>query len=77
MLATDNRGGPARAATVTAPLSGRIVRVLRESARPVAAGTPLVELGDVTQLEVVADLLSSDAAKVRVGAVARVTGWGG
>lgn len=75
-LVTDRRGS-APAAVVTAPLPGRILRVIRESAGPIAAGTPLVEIGDVTQLELVADLLSSDAAKVRTGATASVTGWGG
>jgi HlyD family secretion protein len=50
---------------------------VRESAGPVAAGTPLLEVGDVTRLEVDADLLSSDAAEVRPDAAATVTGWGG
>lgn len=63
--------------SITAPSSGRILRVLRESAGPVAAGTPLVEIGDVTALEIRADLLSSDATPVRVGAAATVTSWGG
>lgn len=62
---------------VRPPAAGSILRVLRESAGPVAAGTPLVEVGDVTRLEVNADLLSSDAAGVRAGAAAKVTGWGG
>jgi HlyD family secretion protein len=77
VLAADKPRGPAPAAVVNPPVSGRILRVLRESAGPVAAGTPLVEIGDVAQLEVRADLLSSDAAQVRVGATARITGWGG
>jgi HlyD family secretion protein len=62
---------------VRPPAAGRILRVLRESAGPVAVGTPLVEVGDVTRMEVNADLLSSDAAHVREGATAAVTGWGG
>jgi HlyD family secretion protein len=62
---------------VKAPAAGRVLRVLRESAGPVSAGTPLVELGDTAKLEVIADLLSSDAAQVRPGAVATITGWGG
>jgi HlyD family secretion protein len=69
--------GPTPASIVNAPIAGRVLRVIRESAGPVAIGTPLVEVGDVTQLEIYADLLSSDAARVRVGASARVTGWGG
>lgn len=68
----------ARASTpVRSPVAGRLLRLLRESAGPVSAGTPLVEIGDVTRLEVDADLLSSDAAEVREGAAATVTGWGG
>jgi len=62
---------------IAAPSSGRILRVLRESAGPVAAGTPLVEIGDVSSLEIRADLLSSDATPVREGAAATVTSWGG
>jgi HlyD family secretion protein len=65
------------AVSITAPVSGRVLRVLRESAGPVAAGTPLIEIGDVTGLEIRADLLSSDAASVRDGAAAIVTSWGG
>lgn len=62
---------------IASPISGRVLRVLRESAGPVAAGTPLLELGDVACVEIRADLLSSDAAAVRDGAAATITGWGG
>ena len=77
ILGPDAASSDAPADVVTSPITGRILRVLRESAGPVAIGTPLVEVGDVTRLEITADLLSSDAAQVRVGAPARVTGWGG
>jgi HlyD family secretion protein len=63
--------------SITAPIAGRVLRVLRESAGPVAAGTPLIEIGDVACLELRADLLSSDAASVREGAAATITSWGG
>jgi len=62
---------------VASPITGRVLRVVRESAGPLAAGTPLVEVGDVTCLEIRADLLSADAASLRVGAAATLTGWGG
>jgi HlyD family secretion protein len=65
-----------RVLDVRAPIAGRILRILRESAGPIVAGTPLVEIGDPTHLEISGDLLSSDAALVRVGAQATVTGWG-
>ena len=63
--------------TVRAPVSGRILRLIQESERVVAAGTPLVEIGDPQNLELVVELLSVDAVKVREGATAAVEGWGG
>jgi HlyD family secretion protein len=68
--------GDGRAVPVIAPASGRVLRVLRESAGPVAAGTPLLEVGDPARLEAMVDLLTVDAVRVRPGARARLTGWG-
>ena len=63
--------------TVRAPVSGRVLRLIQESERVVVAGTPLVEIGDPQDLEIVVELLSADAVKVREGAIAVVEGWGG
>lgn len=71
---TSGAGGPA--IDVTSPIQGRVLRVLRESAGPIAAGTPLVEVGDPAELEVSAELLSGDAASVRAGAVGAISRWG-
>lgn len=60
-----------------APVSGRILRVLHESESSVAAGTPLLEIGDTRLLEIVVDLISEDAVKVREGMPATITDWGG
>jgi HlyD family secretion protein len=62
---------------VTAPVSGVVLRVLRESAGVVSAGAPLVDIGDPGQLEVAVDLLSEDAVQVSPGQKAYVSGWGG
>jgi len=51
-----------------APINGRILRVLRESEGDVLAGTPLFELGDPADLEVLVELLSEDALLVNEGA---------
>jgi HlyD family secretion protein len=77
IVAPPSGTGSVPVVEVKSPASGQVLRVLRESAGPVAAGTPLLEVGDVSNLEVVADVLSSDAATVRVGASAGVSGWGG
>jgi HlyD family secretion protein len=53
---------------VRAPATGRVLRVFEESEREVAAGAPLLELGDLASLEVVIELLSTDAVNVQPGA---------
>lgn len=59
------------------PVAGRVLRVPEKSERVVLAGTPLLELGDPAALEIVVDLLSTDAVKVRPGAAMLVEEWGG
>jgi len=66
-----------RAFEVRSPIAGRVVRVLQASEAVVALGAPLVELGDMSRLEVVAELLTSDAVQARPGARVRIHGWGG
>ncbi len=63
--------------TLTAPVDGVVLAVETISARPVAAGAPLATIGNSADLEIVADLLSSDAVRLRVGATADVERWGG
>jgi HlyD family secretion protein len=62
---------------VRAPVRGRVLQVLHESERVVAAGTPLVLVGDPASLEVVADFLTTDAVRIKAGAEARIERWGG
>lgn len=62
---------------VTAPASGRVLRVFEENSRVVAAGTPIVEIGDPTDLEVVIDVLSRDAAALKPGTPIELEQWGG
>lgn len=62
---------------VRSPAPGRVLRVLHESAGPVTAGTPLVEVGDTAAIEIAADFLTTDAMLVRPGARAMIRDWGG
>lgn len=55
------------------PVRGQVLRVLQRSAQVVSEGTPLIEIGDSMQLELVVDVLSSDAERVAVGNTMRVT----
>lgn len=66
-----------QSAVVRAPVNGRVLRVLEESERVVAAGTPLLEVSNTSKVEVVADVLSADAVKIRPGTPVLVEGWGG
>jgi HlyD family secretion protein len=66
-----------RVVTVTSPAAGVVLKRLRESESVVPAGDPLLEIGDPARLEVVADLLSTDAVRVKAGSRAIVGQWGG
>jgi HlyD family secretion protein len=66
-----------RVVKVAAPASGVVLKRLRESETVVSAGEPLVEVGDPSALEVVADFLSTDAVRVRAGTRVLIERWGG
>lgn len=66
-----------RTVEIRAPAAGRILRVLQESESVVAQGAPIMEIGDPRSLEVVAEFLSSDAARISAGAPALIDAWGG
>jgi HlyD family secretion protein len=53
--------------TITAPVSGEVLRVLQKSEAYVPAGAPLLEIGSRGTLEIVADVLSQDAVGIHVG----------
>src|SRR5512145_739870 len=63
--------------SVAAPIAGQVLMVLQESEQVVLQGTPLMEVGDPENLELVVELLSSEAVRVRPDAAAIVEGWGG
>ena len=62
---------------ILAPVSGRVLRVLTESEQVVQPGTPILEIGDPGNVEIIVELLSRDAVRVQEGAAATITGWGG
>ena len=62
---------------LTAPVAGRVLRRFEESERVVAAGTPILEIGDPARLEAVVDVLSTDAVSLAPGAAIRLDVGGG
>lgn len=61
---------------VLAPITGRVLRVHQESSTIVTPGTPLLEIGDPTDLEVVVDVLSQDAVRIQPGNEVILKNWG-
>ena len=62
---------------IKAPVSAKVLKLLQPSEGLIAAGTPLLELGDPDQLEVVVDILTEDAAQIRPGTPVQLSHWGG
>ncbi len=62
---------------IVAPESGRVLKLIQESEKVVLAGTPLVEIGDPSDIEIVVELLSAEAVRVPEGADASIEAWGG
>ncbi len=62
---------------IRSPTNGVVLSIAETSERPVVTGAPLLRLGDPAELEIVADLLSSDAVRLKPGAQAVVERWGG
>ena len=62
---------------IKSPISGTVLRVLQKSEGVLAAGTPLLEVGNPNDLEVVVDLLTTDAVRLKEGADVKIENWGG
>jgi HlyD family secretion protein len=76
-LAPTSAAPAGRVVTVESPVDGVILKRMRESESMVPPGEPLLEIGDPHRLEIVSDLLSTDAVRVEPGARALIEQWGG
>ena len=74
---SGSTGAQQRAWQIKAPVSGKILKIQQQSEGIVQAGTPLMELGDPSQLEVVVDVLTEDAAQITPGTPVQLSNWGG
>lgn len=70
-------GGGQRSWAIKSPITGKVLKISQQSEGLVQAGSPLLELGDPADLEVVVDLLTEDAAQVKPGTAATLANWGG
>jgi HlyD family secretion protein len=62
---------------IRSPAAGQVLRIQQKSEQFVEAGTPLLEVGNLNQLELVVDVLSSDAVQIDPGDPVRIEQWGG
>ena len=62
---------------IAAPVAGVVLKVAQESETIVQPGTPLLDIGDPRDLEIMVDVLSSDAVEIRPGADVTIDHWGG
>jgi HlyD family secretion protein len=76
-LGVSRSGAGGAAFDVRAPVAGRVLKLHLRSEGTVAPGTPLLEIGDTAQLEVVAELLTADALQTAPGSRVRIERWGG
>jgi HlyD family secretion protein len=76
-LAIAAKPGSRAAIRLESPVSGKVLRVPEKSERVVTSGTPLLILGDADQLEIVIDVLSTEAVKIKPGMPVLIEGWGG
>ena len=76
-LIEDNIGADLLALEIRSPVAGRVLRVYRDSEGAVQPGEMLIELGDPGSLEIVVDLLSNDAVRVKPGMKVSIERWGG
>jgi HlyD family secretion protein len=78
LLSMSGAGGnEKRLVNLESPVAGKVLRVLEQSERTVAAGTQVMVIGDPSRFEIVADVLSTDAVKIKPGAPVRLVEWGG
>ena len=73
----DEKKGADKHFVIRSPVKGKVLRVLQESEGIVGAGAPLFEIGDPAAIEVVVDVLTTDAVQIRPGARVVLERWGG
>lgn len=76
-MAIAAKPGSRAAVRLESPVSGKVLRIPEKSERVVTPGTPLLILGDAEKLEIVIDVLSTEAVKIKPGMQVLIEGWGG
>jgi HlyD family secretion protein len=75
--AAEKSDGQGETVLLRSPVSGRVLKIHRESESAVNSGEPLIDIGDPEQLEVKVEALSADAVNIRPGTPVIFERWGG
>jgi HlyD family secretion protein len=78
LLQTD-RSNPAKSdccVNLVAPVSGTVLSLAVKSEQAVSPGMKIAEIGDISDLEIAVELLSSDAVRIKPGTRAQIVDWG-
>lgn len=76
-LQRPDSGTAADLVEVKSPVSGRILKVMQESEMVVTSGVEILEIGDPSDLEIEAEILSRDAVMIQPGDSVEIEQWGG
>lgn len=75
-IGTDERNGNAEVVEIKSPITGKVLSVIEKSDKVLIAGEPIVLLGDFSQgIEIVIEMLSSDALQIKTGQQTLIIGW--
>lgn len=62
---------------VVSPINGKILQIHRESSGPIEMGSPIIDIGDTANQEIVAEVLTQEAVHINTGNPVKIDGWGG
>ena len=74
---TSTQQSRAMLTVIRSPANGSVLRIPEVSGRVTAAGSPILELGDNSAIEIVTDVLSTDAVRICAGQEVEIVDWGG
>lgn len=77
LVGIGNRGAERTIVSLRSPVAGCVLRIVEKSERVLQAGAPVIVLGDPEKIEIVTDVLTTDAVNIKPGAEAFLEGWGG
>ena len=77
LMQLSGQGEEGEQLDIFSPVAGLVLKIFQESEGVVQGGTPILEVGNPSALEVVVDVLSQDATRIPTGAPTVIERWGG